>query len=232
MSLLHSPSGALAALFALLLPLLSALPSRSAPRVLSGDIEYGEKYTDVYVEPEEASLSADDDTLDRYAYRNAWLQYEHPIRKEVRVALRVQDIDRTYVSRPSLDNTTRYGQLRLTIEPAEGWAVWPHVSWRDRDYARESLDNAILLAGVESRYRWGVRHNVRFGAAWSETRYDEETGRNRQTGSVFASYERPFGERLTVRCGARGEQTSFRQPSALRENAFKGAANVGFRYEF
>lgn len=199
---------------------------------LSGEFEYGEKYTDVYVDPEAAVENRDDEDFDRYVFRNSWLQLDRPIDRRVSVSVRAQQLERDYVSRPDLDNTTRYAQVRFAMEPHENWAIWPHVSIRRRDYDQRTLDNNILVAGVESRYRWGIRNNVRFGAAWTQTRYDDEPGRDREGGSVFASLEKPVTEGLTLRVGARAEQNTFRQQSLSRENATKGSASVGFRYEF
>ena len=148
------------------------------------------------------------------------------------VSVRAQQLERDYAARPALDNTTRYAKLRFSLEPRENWAIWPHVSVRRKEYDARTLDNDILLAGVETRYRWGIRNNVRVGASYTRTRYDDETARDREGGSVFASVEKPVTEGLTVRVGARAEQNSFRTQSASRENATKGSASVGFRYEF
>jgi hypothetical protein len=201
-------------------------------RVFSGEHEYGEKYTDVYVPPDAVDSARDDESFDRYVFRNSWLQYEHPLKENARVSIRTQRLERDYADRPTLNNQTHYGQVRLSLEPVDNWAVWPHVSLRVRDYENNALDNEIWLAGVESRYRWGIRNNVRMGVAYTRTDYENDPAREHEQASLFASLEKPLRDDLTIRVGARVEQTSFAVQSATRENAAKASGSVGFRYEF
>jgi hypothetical protein len=204
----------------------------AAPRIFSGEYEYGEKYTDVYVPPDVIDAARDDESFDRYVFRNSWLQYEQPIKETTRVSIRAQRLERDYADRPTLNNETHYGQVRVSLEPAENWAVWPHVSLRMRDYENDALDNEIWLAGVESRYRWGVRDNIRMGVAYTRTDYENDPAREREQTSAFASVEKPLRGDFTIRVGARVEQTSFNVQSATRENAARASGSVGFRYEF
>jgi len=217
-------------LFLLLVIFLSTAYAKK--RVISGDFEYGEKYTDNFVAPSDEDVSQDDYEFDRYVFRNSWLQYDHPIQKSVKVSIRIQESEKDFSERAYLNNSTKYAQIRMTLEPKEGWAIWPHVSMRIRDYVKNSIDNDITIAGCEARYRWDIRHNVRFGTSWTSTQYRENNSLDRQAGSAFISYERPLSEGLTLRLQTRAEQTSFERQSALRENSAKGSASVGFRYEF
>lgn len=200
-------------------------------RVLSGEYEFGEKYTTVYVDPDVAEDARDDEELDRYRFTNTWLQLDQDLKPSNRVSIRAQQLDRNYVDRPALNNSSRYAQVRLSLEPADGWAVWPHVSIRQRDYDQRPLDNTIFTTGVEARYRWGVRHAVRFGASYVASRYDDDDTRDRDQGLVFASWERPVNDRLTLKVGGRAEAVDFSTPSTSRENATRGSASIGFRYE-
>lgn len=203
----------------------------NATRVLSGEHEYGEKYTVVYVAPEASDEARDDEEFDRYRYRNSWLQWDQAVTRTTSVSLRAQRIDRDYLDRPTLDNRTTHAQLRLTLEPAVGWAIWPRVSIRQRDYAHRNLDNLIVTSGFEARYRWGVRHSIRFGASWTGSRYDIESFRDREQTSVFAVFERPVTERLTLRVSGRAEAVDFASPAPMRENSTRGSGAVGFRLE-
>lgn len=206
-------------------------PSADAARVLSGEHEYGEKYTAVYVAPETSEEARVDEEFDRYRYHNSWLQWDQDVTRTASVSVRAQRIDRDYLDRPALDNQTTHAQLRLTLEPAAGWAIWPRVSVRQRDYAHRTLDNLIVTSGVEARYRWGVRHSIRFGATWTGSRYDDESFRDRDQAAVFAAFERPVTERLTLRVSGRAEAVDFASPAPTRESSTRGSGAVGFRLE-
>lgn len=211
--------------------LFAASAGANAARVLSGEHEYGEKFTAVYVAPEAADEARDDEDFDRYRYHNSWLQWDQDVTRTTSVSLRAQRIDRDYLDRPTLDNRTTHAQIRLTVEPAAGWAIWPRVSVRQRDYAHRSLDNLIVTSGLEARYRWGVRHSIRFGASWTGSRYDVESVRDRDQAAVFAAFERPVSERLTLRVSGRAEAVDFASPAPTRESSTRGSGAVGFRLE-
>ncbi len=230
-SSLWIPTLAFSSFLLIISPASTGRADAAGERVLSGEHEYGEKYTAVYVESEDAADARDDEEFDRYRYNNSWLQWDQVVREGARVSVRAQRLDRDYVTRPQLDNHTTHGQVRLTFEPAPGWALWPHVSVRQRDYDQRSLDNLIVTSGVEARYRWGIRHSVRIGASWSGSRYNDESFRDRDQAAVFASFERPVNERLTMRFSGRAEATDFDMPSPTRENSTRGSASVGFRLE-
>lgn len=213
--------------------LLSISESVSAEgRVFSGEYEYGEKYTSVHVDPEEADNARDDEAFDRYTFDKSWLQYDHVLSKPLRISIRGQRLDRQYVSRPELDNATHQASIRLTVEPNEKWAIWPTISFRDRNYDLRPLDNQIWDAAVTARIRWGIRNNLRFGVSYMNAEYDVETNRDRSNGSAFASLEKPITEATTIRIGARVEETDFSIQSASRENSTSASGSVGFRHEF
>ncbi|RMH57969.1 MAG: hypothetical protein D6679_05655 [Candidatus Hydrogenedentota bacterium] len=201
-------------------------------RVLTGDFEYGEKYTEVFVPLEAAGEALDNEDYDRYVFRRAFLQYDHALSKVIRLTLRAQTLRRRYQDRSDLDNTTDQYRIRLRIEPGNGWAIWPFLSLRDRNYARGTADNRIWRTGFEARFRWAVRNNVRFGANYEAARYDIETMRDRENWKAFVNLEKPFSEATSVRVGATVERTRFRQVSASRENATKASGHIGFRHEF
>lgn len=211
---------------------MATLADAEMKRALSGEYEYGEKFTAVYVDPENSDDARDDEDFDEYSYKNAWLQLDQPLRPGNSVSVRTQQLDRRYVSRPVLDNTTRNAKIRFSLEPHDNWALWPHVSFRRRDYDARTLDNDIIVAGVETRYRWGIRNNVRVGASYTRVEYDQEQNRDRESGGAFVSVERPINSALTLRVGGRVDETRFRIPSSSRENSTRGSASVGFRCEF
>lgn len=212
--------------------LVGTLPVCAAPRVISGDFEHGEKYTEVYVSPEETDDARDDEDFERYSFRKSWLQYDQDLGKKARITMRAQELRRRYASRPDLDNNTHHYKLRVNFQPAPRWAIWPDVSLQRRDYKTRNLDNDILRTTLTARYRWGVRHNVRFGGAFTNASYDQDIARDRENYRLFVEYERPVREGTTIRVGGKVEETNFRFPSASRENAAKGSAHVGFRHEF
>jgi hypothetical protein len=201
-------------------------------RVFSGETEHGVKYTEIYIAPDDPETVRDDEDFDRYRFRTHWLQYEHPLRRGVKIAVRANQSERDFVDRPQLDNATTHAKLRMTIEPDRNWAIWPQISVRVRDYERSPLDNEILSASVEARYRWGVRDNIRFGASWNGVSYADEPARDRDQVAAFAAIEKPVSEGLTVKVRGRIERSAFDVPSASRENATRGSAAVGFRWEF
>jgi len=218
----------------LTLAVFLAAPQKAAAagRVLSGEAEYGEKYTTVFIAPEESGLDVDDEDYDRYRFRNAWLQYEQPVAERLKIALRTQQTRREYDARPQMDNQTTFARLRLAFEPNDGWAIWPTFSYRRRDYDERNLDNDILTLGTEVRYRWGVRNNVRFGIGYDRTSYAEVQDRDREGLSLSAHLEKPINEQTTLRVGSRFEKTSFQVQDASHENAVQGSGSIGFRYEF
>lgn len=210
-----------------------AEPARGVkPRVLSGEYEYGEKYTDVFVAPEMTDEARDDEEYDLYRFKKGWLQYDHDLSDEVKLSARTQTLVRDYVNRPLLDNTTNYAKLRFSYEPTESWAFWPTVSYRVRDYENSALDNRIVTAGVEARYRWGVRDNVRIGLDVDDSQYDNDATRDRISYGILARLEKPVTEDLTLKVGGRYRRTDFETQSASRRNADQGSGSVGFRYEF
>ncbi|MBL4888993.1 MAG: hypothetical protein JKX97_03090 [Candidatus Lindowbacteria bacterium] len=214
------------------LVLFLAAESTAAGRVVTGDIEYGEKYTAVYVPPDEASSQRDDEDYDRYLFLNAWTQYTQKINPELKISLKTQRLKRSYVSRPTLDNSTNYIQLKAAFLPAPKWMIWPKLSYRTRDYQSRTLDNDIMNWGVEGRYKWGVRNNVRFGVDFENANYEIETNRDRNSTKAFARVEKPVAKGLTVKAGAKVQNTRFDFESSSRKNSMQASGSVGFRYEF
>ena len=201
-------------------------------RVLSGETNHGIKYTEIHVAPDDPEAVRDGEDYDRYRFRTHWLQYEHPLRRGLKIAVRAHQSVRDFIDRPQLDNATTHAKVRMTIEPDRNWAIWPQVSVRVRDYEQNLLDNEILSASVEARYRWGIRDNIRFGASWNGVAYANEPVRDLNQVAAFASIEKPIDEDLSIKIRGRVERNAFDTPSALRENATRGSAAVGFRWEF